>query len=441
MSSMDFVTASQSAERDARGYSTKGFIVIALVLGGFGLWSATSNVAGAVVSSGIVTVESKVKKVQHRTGGVVAEIKVSNGDKVAAGDLLVRLDETVSLANLHMINKQLDELQMREARLEAERDGSDTITLPADYVGRDTQPEIAKRIIGETAFFNSRRELQEGQRLQLGEQVSQLREEITGFTRQIAAKQSESRIIADELQSMAKLEEDGLVTAQRVNQLRRDFARLEGDLGYLQAALAQAKGKIAEIEIEILRIDQEFRSGTIEELRDNLAEQAELLERRTAAEDELRRIDIRAPHSGTVHELSVHTVGGVINPAEPIMLIVPEDEDLIVEARIATHDIDMVQTGDGNAFVRLPAFNQHTTPELIGRVIDVSADMTVDPYTGQPYYLARISISREEQDKLGEKRLVPGMPAEVYVKTEDRTVLSYLAKPVMDQMSRAFRER
>lgn len=441
MTISDIVTPSRTAEADARGYSIKGFVVIALVLGGSLLWASTTKIAGAVISSGVVAVESKVKKVQHRIGGIVAEIHVSNGDKVQAGDLLLRLDETVSLANLHMINKQLDELSMRKARLEAERDGLSSITLPFDYTDRANQPDIKQRIEGETAFFDSRKQLVEGQQKQLGEQVGQIREEITGYTRQISAKESEFKIIADELEGMAALEEQGLVTAQRVNQLRRDSARLQGELGQLQAALAQAKGRISEMEMETLRIEQEFKSGTIEELRDNIAQQAELIERKAAAEDELRRVEIRAPDSGTIHELAVHTIGGVINPSEQILLIVPEGEELIVEARIDTHNIDMVQTGDGNAFVRLPAFNQHTTPELVGHLVDVSADMTVDAYTGQPYYLARISISQEERARLGTKRLVPGMPAEVFLKTEDRTVLSYLAKPVLDQMSRAFRER
>ncbi len=431
----------KAAERSARVHILAGLAVIVLVLGGTAVWAARTEISGAVVSSGVVVVESKVKKVQHPTGGVVAEITVKNGSKVQAGDLLVRLDETVSRANLQVITKQLDELVMREARLEAERDGSSTIALPDSYHGRESEPDIAKRIAGETYFFKSRRESLDGQKEQLGERVLQLKEEITGLDRQIKSKKSEIEIVQRELKGVAELEKLKLVTTMRVNQLRRDATRLEGELGQLESAAAQAKGRIAEIGVEVIRIDQEFRTSIIEELRDNTAQQAELVERRIAAEDQLKRIDIRAPQSGVVHELEVNTVGGVINQAETLMLIVPEGEELTVEARIATHDIDQVLNGDKTAFVRFSAFDTHKTPELNGNIVSVSADLTIDQMTGVPYYLARISIPREELAKLKQKRLVPGMPAEIYVRTQNRTVLSYLFKPIEDQMERAFRER
>ena len=431
----------KAAERSARVHILAGLAVIVLVLGGTAVWAARTEISGAVVSSGLVVVESKVKKVQHPTGGVVSEITVKNGSRVKAGDLLVRLDETVSRANLQVITKQLDELVMREARLEAERDGSSTITLPDSYQGRESEPDIAKRIAGETFFFKSRRESLEGQKEQLGERVLQMKEEITGLGRQIKSKNSEIEIVQRELKGVAELEKLKLVTTMRVNQLRRDATRLEGELGQLESAAAQAKGRIAEIGVEMIRIDQEFRTSIIQELRDNTAQQAELVERRIAAEDQLKRIDIRAPQSGVVHELEVNTVGGVINQAETLMLIVPEGEELTIEARIATHDIDQVLNGDKTAFVRFSAFDTHKTPELNGNIVSVSADLTVDQMTGVPYYLARISIPRAELAKLNQKRLVPGMPAEIYVRTQNRTVLSYLFKPIEDQMERAFRER
>jgi HlyD family secretion protein len=431
----------KAAERSARVHVLAGLAVIVLVLGGTAVWAARTEISGAVVSSGLVVVESKVKKVQHPTGGVVSEITVKNGSRVKAGDLLVRLDETVSRANLQVITKQLDELVMREARLEAERDGSSTITLPDSYQGRESEPDIAKRIAGETFFFKSRRESLEGQKEQLGERVLQMKEEITGLGRQIKSKNSEIEIVQRELKGVAELEKLKLVTTMRVNQLRRDATRLEGELGQLESAAAQTKGRIAEIGVEMIRIDQEFRTSIIEELRDNTAQQAELVERRIAAEDQLKRIDIRAPQSGVVHQLEVNTVGGVINQAETLMLIVPEGEELTIEARIATHDIDQVLNGDKTAFVRFSAFDTHQTPELNGNIVSVSADLTVDQMTGVPYYLARISIPRAELAKLNQKRLVPGMPAEIYVRTQNRTVLSYLFKPIEDQMERAFRER
>ena len=431
----------KAAERSARVHVLAGLAVIVLVLGGTAVWAARTEISGAVVSSGLVVVESKVKKVQHPTGGVVSEITVKNGSRVKAGDLLVRLDETVSRANLQVITKQLDELVMREARLEAERDGSSTITLPDSYQGRESEPDIAKRIAGETFFFKSRRESLEGQKEQLGERVLQMKEEITGLGRQIKSKNSEIEIVQRELKGVAELEKLKLVTTMRVNQLRRDATRLEGELGQLESAAAQTKGRIAEIGVEMIRIDQEFRTSIIQELRDNTAQQAELVERRIAAEDQLKRIDIRAPQSGIVHQLEVNTVGGVINQSETLMLIVPEGEELTIEARIATHDIDQVLNGDKTAFVRFSAFDTHKTPELNGNIVSVSADLTVDQMTGVPYYLARISSPRTELARLKQKHLVPGMPAEIYVRTQNRTVLSYLFKPIEDQMERAFRER
>ena len=423
----------KTAERSARVHVLAGLAVIVLVLGGTAVWAARTEISGAVVSSGLVVVESKVKKVQHPTGGVVSEITVKNGSRVKAGDLLVRLDETVSRANLQVITKQLDELVMR--------DGSSTITLPDSYQGRESEPDIAKRIAGETFFFKSRRESLEGQKEQLGERVLQMKEEITGLGRQIKSKNSEIEIVQRELKGVAELEKLKLVTTMRVNQLRRDATRLEGELGQLESAAAQTKGRIAEIGVEMIRIDQEFRTSIIQELRDNTAQQAELVERRIAAEDQLKRIDIRAPQSGIVHQLEVNTVGGVINQSETLMLIVPEGEELTIEARIATHDIDQVLNGDKTAFVRFSAFDTHKTPELNGNIVSVSADLTVDQMTGVPYYLARILIPRTELARLKQKHLVPGMPAEIYVRTQNRTVLSYLFKPIEDQMERAFRER
>ena len=372
----------KAAERSARVHVLAGLAVIVLVLGGTAVWAARTEISGAVVSSGLVVVESKVKKVQHPTGGVVSEITVKNGSRVKAGDLLVRLDETVSRANLQVITKQLDELVMREARLEAERDGSSTITLPDSYQGRESEPDIAKRIAGETFFFKSRRESLEGQKEQLGERVLQMKEEITGLGRQIKSKNSEIEIVQRELKGVAELEKLKLVTTMRVNQLRRDATRLEGELGQLESAAAQTKGRIAEIGVEMIRIDQEFRTSIIQELRDNTAQQAELVERRIAAEDQLKRIDIRAPQSGIVHQLEVNTVGGVINQSETLMLIVPEGEELTIEARIATHDIDQVLNGDKTAFVRFSAFDTSglIAPALYGMTVSSTVSPTTWPF-------------------------------------------------------------
>ena len=429
------------ARTSANRHVWAGTVLIGVMVGFIGLWAARTEISGAVFGAGVVVVETRVKDVQHPTGGVVTEILVKNGDRVAAGDLLIRLDETLTRANLQLITKQLDELAIREARLEAERDGAAAIAVPPSYLGRETDPDIAKRIAAETTFFLSRRAALQAKAQQLQERVKQLDDEIIGLERQAQAKSQEIALLTAELTGVDKLETMQLVTTMRANALRREEMRLEGERGQLEAGIAQTRGRIAETRLEIITLDQDFRSAVIEELRDNRAEQAGLSERRIAAEDQLKRMEIRAPQSGLVHDLSINNAGGVINPAERLMKIVPSGDNLIVEARVMPFDIDQLLNGDGTAYVRFSAFAQQTTPEVMGRVETVSPDLNIDPATGLSYYTARISISKDEIAKLDQNRLVPGMPADVHFKTIDRTALSYLVKPVWDQMERAFRER
>lgn len=431
----------QKAAASANVYTVMGLATVFLMLGSVAVWAVRTDISGAVMSSGVVVVESQVKKVQHPTGGIVAELYVRPGSKVAEGELLVRLDETVTRANLQMTKKQLDELIIREARLEAEHEGADTISIPDSYRGREGDPDIARRIKGETAFFLSRRASLRGQKDQLQERVQQIREEINGLLGQIESKKKEIELVFLELKGLIHLEKLQLVTQVRVNQLRRDATRLEGERGQLESAVAQARGRVTQTEVEILKVENDFRTALIQELRDNRAQQNELVERQTAAEDQLRRVEVRSPRAGIVHELTVHTVGGVVSAAETIMVIVPEDDNLVIEARVAPNDIDQVLQGDKKAYVRFSAFNHHTTPELIGKVSSVSADLSVDPKTGHSHYLVRVAIPKDELGKLDQKKLVPGMPAEIHIKTDDRTALSYLVKPIQDQMQRAFRER
>ena len=430
-----------AANARIRGYMLGGFVVVFLLIGGVGVWAARTELAGAVIAGGVVVVDSNVKKVQHPTGGVVGEILVKNGDKVRAGDLVLRLDETVTRANLQMVSKQLDELMIREARLKAERDSLPEMTLPAEFTARKDEPAIVEIVNGERSLFQSRKDTREGQKAQLKERIAQLNEEYAGVAAQITSKAKEIELIGKELGSLEGLEEKQLVTTAKMMSLRREAARLEGEHGQLRAAAAQTKGKIAEIELQILRIDQEFRTDLVQELRENQSKQAELVERRVSAEDQLKRVDIRAPQSGTIHQLAVHTVGGVINPGEPIMLVVPEGDKLVIEARVAPHDIEQVlQSHD--ALIRFSAFNQRTTPELRGLIRSISADLTQDQRTGESYFLSRIEIPDAELERLGEhNKLVPGMPADVQIKTQSRTALSYLLKPMQDQLAKAFKER
>jgi HlyD family secretion protein len=435
------MTMKKRSPRSAiRKLNLAGCTIAVVALGGVGGWASTTRIAGAVVATGIVVVETSVKKVQHPTGGVVGEIRVRDGDRVTAGDLLIRLDETVTRANLQVITKQLDELAIRQARLGAERDREDSLRIPSTLAGRLSEPEVAAIVAGESTLFESRKEALAGQKSQLRERIAQLKEEIAGLTGQADAKAREIALVKIELDGVEKLWAKNLVSITKLTAMRREDARLDGERGQLVASAAQAKGKIAETELQIIQLDQEMRKEVMKDLREAQAKEAELFERKVAAEDQLKRIDIRAPQAGVVHQLSVHTIGGVITQAEPIMLIVPEDDSLVVEAKLSPQDIDHIRPGR-EAYIRFPAFNQRTTPEFEGQVTRVAADLTKDQQNNLAYYIARISIAEKDQARTEVMRLVPGMPAEVHIRTTERTALSYLMKPLFDQFALAFKER
>ncbi len=430
--------AAAPVQRSIRRHLLAGLAAIFVLVGGIGGWAATTELSGAVIAPGQLVVQSDVKKVQHPTGGVVAELNVQDGDSVVAGDVIMRLDDTVTRANLAIVVKSLQQLEARQARLEAERDGVQAIEFPEALLAKAADPEVARLIAGEAKLFELRRTAREGQKAQLAERASQLNEEIGGLTSQIVAKEREIELINEELVGVRELWEKKLVPIQRVNELDRQAARLEGERGQLVAATAQARGRISEIELQVIQIDQDMRSEVAGELREIQAKTAELVERQIAAEDQLRRIEIRAPQSGRVHQLAVHTVGGVIGPGDVLMLVVPVADDLTVEVKIAPQDIDQVQVGQP-AVLRFSAFNQRTTPEVDGEVTRVSADLTLDQRTGLSYYTARIGLVGSEIQRLEGLSLAPGMPVEAFIQTGDRTVLSYLTKPLTDNARRSFR--
>lgn len=425
---------------NVRGYIAAGLAVLFFLVGGLGVWAASTTISGAVIGAGLVVVESNVKKVQHPSGGIVGEIHVKNGSKVQVGDLLVRLDETLTRTNEQMISKQLDQLLMREARLKAERDGADSVAVPEILASRTFEAEVAEIVNGEQSLFVSRRESKAGQLSQLKERVGQLAQEADGITAQLEAKTREIKLIADELAGLSGLETKKLVTTTKLAALKREKARLEGELGQYGATLAQTSGRRTEVALQMARLDQDMKTEVVNELRDAQTKIAEFVERKIAAVDQLRRVDIRAPQDGIVHQLAVFTVGGIINPGEQIMLIVPQDDKLLVEARIAPQDIDQVRVGM-QARLRFSAFSQQTTPQIAGDVASISPDLTRDQITGEIYFTARISMSDAERAKLGTHKLQPGIPVEVHITTEERTALSYLMKPMSDQINRAFRER
>lgn len=438
----DLDVASGDNRGNALRYLAGGlFIVLLLVAGGLG-WAAFTNLSGAVIASGTVVVDSSVKKVQHPSGGVVAELRVKDGDMVRAGDLLVRLDETQTRANLQIVTKQLDQLAVREARLEAERDGVRQLALPFALRDRTLDSEMQTTLIAERKLMENRQSSRDGQRAQLEERVAQIRKEIEGLLAQQGAKTKEIDFIAIELDGLENLWRRKLTTLSRITAMRRESTRLDGERGQIIASSAQARGKIAELELQILQVEQDLRTEVTKDLREVQAKVAELSERRVAAEDQAKRIDLLAPQDGIVHELSVHTIGGVIGAGDKIMLIVPVADTLVVDGRVAPQDIDQVHVG-AVAYVRFPSLNARTTPEFSGQVSRIAADITQDQANTAPYYLVRIKIDATDVSNLAARSLtlIPGMPAEVHIRTVERTALSYLLKPLMDQISKGFKDR
>jgi HlyD family secretion protein len=439
---MSSIVMSGSKVRDTRAsirtHLLVGLSVVVLLACGLGGWASTAEISGALIAPGQVVVESSVKKVQHPTGGVVGELLAHDGDMVKAGQVLVRLDDTVTKANLAIVTKTLDALQARAARLKAEQQGADKITFPASLLDRASDPDVRDIMASETKLFEVRTTGRAGQKAQLRERIRQLNEEIDGLNAQENAKQQEIALVNQELTGVRTLYEQHLVQLTRLTTLERDGARLEGERAQYVAQKAQTKGKITEIELQIIQIDKDMVSDVSKDLRETNDKIGELVERKVTAEDQLRRVDIRAPQDGMVEQSTVHTIGGVISAGDAIMMIVPQTDDLQVEAKVNPQDIDKLQIGQ-KTLLRLSAFNQRTTPELNGVVSRVSPDVTTDQRTGQTYYTIRVSMPPEEVARLGEVKLIPGMPVEAFVQTGDRTLLSYLIKPLHDQLMRAFR--
>jgi HlyD family secretion protein len=418
-----------------------GLAVVIVLAGGLGGWASTALISGALIAPGAVVVDSNVKKVQHPTGGVVGEVRVRDGDLVKAGDIVVRLDDTVTKASLAIVVKTLNGLYARAARLEAEQRGESKLTFPPQLTDRAGDPDVQNVMVSESKLFEVRVHGRAGQKAQLRERVLQLNEEIGGLTAQEAAKEKEIALIEKELVGVRSLYEQHLVQLTRLTTLERDAARLNGERAQYIASRAQAKGKITETELQIIQVDKDMVSEVSKDLRETNDKIGEFVERKVTAEDQLKRVDIRAPQDGMVLQNNVHTVGGVITAGDAMMMIVPQADDLSVEAKVDPKDIDKLSIGQ-KTLMRFSAFNQRTTPELNGLVTRVSADVTTDQRTGQSYYTIRVSLPPSEVARLGDNnKLIPGMPVEAFVQTGDRTMMSYLIKPLHDQLMRSFRER
>ncbi len=429
-----------SAGESIRRHVIAGSVLIGFLVFGLGGWASTAEISGALIAQGSMVVDSNIKKVQHPTGGVVGKLFVHDGDHVKAGQILIQLDETVTRANLAIVTKGLTELYARKARLAAERDGLDTVAAPPELADHLDDPGVKEALNSERKLFDLRRQDRAGQKQELRERITQLQQEITGLTAQEDAKDKEVALIDQELIGVRDLYAKNLVQLSRLTSLERDEAQLEGARGQLVAQAAEAKGKIAETQLQIIQVDADLASDVAKELRETDSKIGEYVERKITAEDQLRRTDIRAPQDGEVFQSTANTVGGVITAGDPIMMIVPEDDKLQVEVKVDPKDIDEVQF-DQPVALRFTSFNVRTTPEINGKVVRIAADTTTDPRTGQSYYLVRIAMTGDEIKRLGNVKLTPGMPVEAFIETGERTMLSYLIKPLHDQLLRSFREK
>jgi len=428
------------AERAVRRLTLVALAAVVLLVGVFGGLAATIRLQGAVIATGTLVVDSYVKPVQHQKGGTVGQVFVKNGDLVAAGQILVHLDDTQARANRAIISKRLKELSARVARLSAERDAKEAIIFPEDLLNEQGIAEVAAILDGERRLFEDRRSSRIGRKAQLAERVRQLSKEAEGLGAQQEGKRQAIDIINTELASLQPLLEQGIIPATRVYSLRRDAADLTGQLGSLIASAAQTNGKITETQLQIIQVDDDQRTEISDQLRQAESDIGEYSERLVAAEDELKHVDIRAPQEGIVHQLVVHAAGTVVTPGEAIMQIVPDKDALTPELKLSPRDIDQVAIGQ-EVMVRFSAFNQRTTPGLAGRITSIGADLTTDQRTGQSYYDIRVAIPTVEWARLGNMVPIAGMPVEAFVQTDQRTMLAYLAKPLSDQVVRAFKEQ
>lgn len=427
-------------DQEIKKYQRLGLFFLLLLVGGIGGWAAFASLQGAVIASAQITVKSNLKRVQHLEGGIVSEILVKDGDKVEAGQTVLRLDTTKDLANLASLDANLNEQLARKARLSAERDKKQTITFPEMLVKKaENSAEIAKILKGQTNLLKARQASISGQTSQLKQRTGQLNEAIKGITAQVASKKSQLTFIRKELTDLQSLQDKGLVPQNRILALQREEARLQGEAGELVASTARTKVQISETEIQILQVEKDHLSSILTELRETTTQANQLTEQRTALADKLKRMTIIAPKSGIIHQLAVHTIGGVVAPGDPVLMIVPQNSELIFAARVNPQDIDQVFKGQ-KANVHLSAFDQRTTPEVTGIVTLVSAETTQDQPNTPPYYKVHVELPKDQMARIKNIELVPGMNAEVFIQTKSRLVFEYLLQPLTDQIRRTMRE-
>jgi len=417
-----------------------GFAAIILLVGGLATWSIGTQIAGAVVASGKVKVEFDRQIVQHPDGGVVGSINARDGDKVKSGDILVTFDDTFLKSERAVVDQQLFEIYAWKKRLEAERDGATELVFDnANDYGHLDRDWVQDQFEGQASLFLARTESIAKEKEQLAELRLQIESQITGMVAQVKAQTRQLELIASELDDQKSLLDRGLVPIARVLELQREEARLEGEIGRIEAAIAEAKGKISAVSIEILKITDRRREDAITQLRDLRYSEIELIEKQNTLTERLDRVHVRSPADGIVFGSRVFALKSVVRPAEPMMYVIPEGQPLQVLARIDPIHIDQVYQGQ-EASLRFPTFDQRNTPEILGRVVRLSADTVIEEGSGFTFYEAILEPVEGAMDLLPDLVLLPGMPVEAYLKTRDRTPLSYLTQPLTNYFSRAFRD-
>ncbi len=418
-----------------------GFLSILLLVGGFGTWAATTNISGAIIANGQIEVDQNRQVIQHPDGGVVSEILVDEGETVTVGEPLIRLDGSRVQSELTIVEGQYFELVARRARLQAERDGAETVKFDEDVLARaETDDEVAELVEGQRNLFDARRDSIQREIEQLSKRRDQISDQIIGIDAQQTALLRQLALIEEELSDQQSLLDRGLAQASRVLSLQREQARLSGTVGDLTAQKAQAEGRSTEIDIQILQLDTKRREEAITTLRDSQFQERELAEQRRALLERLDRMVITAPVSGVVYGLRVYAPRSVIRAADPVMFLVPQDRPLVIAAQVLPLNIDQLYL-DQTVSLRFPAFDQRETPELFGRVVQISADAFQDEGSQVSYYRVEIVLSEGQMDRLPEgSTLIPGMPVQAYIRTADRTPLAYLVKPFTDYFTKAFRE-
>jgi len=418
----------------------RGLRILLLALGVGGSLALFVPISGAVVAAGSIVSGANAKKIQHPAGGVIEQIFVRDGQHVRSGDIVVKLNEVAARANLEVITQQLDQARARMARLAAERDDLPQPNWPAELTRRAANARVAGLLESEQSQFEARQTAYGKQVEILKHRASQLEQEQAGYQAQAAANEKQKTYVSLELEGLEKLFKEQLVPLSRLSAVAREAARLEGERGQLTSSIAEHASKIDEANVQISAAAQARRVEVAKELTEAQGKLAELLERREAAKDVADHVEIRAPHGGTVHQLAVHTIGGVVAPGEVLMLIAPDGDELVVEARLPPSQIDQVFVRQ-SATVRFSAFDRSTTPELHGSVSYIPPDVIRDNPLDASYYLVRVVLAPSELRRLGNVRLLSGMPAEVFLETSNRTILSYLFKPLSDQLRRVMRER